>query len=102
MEHSDFKIGTLFGTGSGLWGCTDVGTRTIAAIYLERVEVNGTAGRRTLSREEAEAQGLFRGPPYVVGETSFDEYDLEGCEPDNLGDYPGYEERPRSETGQTL
>jgi len=94
MEHRDFKVGTLFRTGTGLWRCTDVGTRTIAAIYLEQVEVNGTSGRRTLPHDEAEAAGWFRGPPYIVAESVFDEYDLEGCEPDNLLDFPGYEDRP--------
>jgi hypothetical protein len=94
MEHPDFKIGTLFRTATGLWRCTDVGTRTIAAIHLENVEVNGTSGRRTLNHDEAEAQGWFRGPPYIVVEEVFDEYDLEGCEPDNLLDFPGYEYRP--------
>jgi hypothetical protein len=71
-----------------------VGSRTIAAIHFERVEVDGTAGKRILTRDEAEAEGWFEGSPYIVGESIFDEYDLEGCQPDNLLDYPGYEDRP--------
>jgi hypothetical protein len=94
MEHTDFKIGTLFRTGSGLWRCTDVGTRTIGNIHLDKVEANGTQGPETLSRDEAQAQGLFKGPPYVVAEFVFDEYDFEGCEPEKLYDFPGYEDRP--------
>jgi hypothetical protein len=34
----------------------------------------------TLSRNEREAGGWFRGPPYAVVEKVFDEYDIEGCE----------------------
>src|SRR6266566_3151853 len=35
MKHSDFKIGSEFLTETGRWRCTDVGTRTIAAIKLD-------------------------------------------------------------------
>jgi len=41
----------------------------------------GTAGDRTPDQQEAEAEGWFRGPPYAVAETVFDEHDQEGCEP---------------------
>jgi hypothetical protein len=37
--------------------------------------------KRTLTREEAEADGWFNGPSYSVPETVFDEGDMEGCEP---------------------
>ena len=83
MNHSDFKIGTIFYTSAGKWQCTDVGTRVIVAISLEP---------RTLVRsrsENGETQNQERfishdpndlvGPPYFVSEQVFDEYDLEGC-----------------------
>jgi hypothetical protein len=35
--------------------------------------------RRTLDRIEAEAEGWFKGPPYAVAESVFDEYEQEGC-----------------------
>lgn len=61
MKHSDFKIGSFFYTGSGLWKCTDVGTRTICAIKIDE---------KLDFKEE---------PPYSVEEVVFDEYDFEGC-----------------------
>ena len=53
----------------------------ITAIRIDRVAVKSTAadGDRILSREEAEADGWFNGPPYAVAESVFDEYDVEGC-----------------------
>jgi hypothetical protein len=65
MEHSDFKIGIEFLTATGRWRCTDVGTRTIAAIRLD------------LDHDPA----WYNGPPYAVLERVFDEYDIEGCDP---------------------
>ena len=94
MEHSDFKIGTRFVTGSGVWRCTDIGTRTIAAIRLDNFTVTDANGQRTLTEEEAQKAGYFGGPPYMTVEELFDEYDLEGCEPENFLDFPGYEDRP--------
>jgi hypothetical protein len=82
MQHSEFKIGATFHCGGGLWRCTDIGTRTIVAIRIDRVEVGGSAALgRTLSGAEAEAEGWFRGPPYAVVESAFDENDIEGCSP---------------------
>jgi hypothetical protein len=71
MKLADFVIGQEFWCGGRQWRCTDIGTRTIVAIRLER--------RRTLGRAEAEAEGWFNGPPYAVAETVFDEYHQEGC-----------------------
>lgn len=63
MTHSDFYIGLEFFTSAGLaWRCTDVGTRTIAAIRIE-------AGRGD----------WYSGPPYSVEEIVFDENDFPGC-----------------------
>jgi hypothetical protein len=33
--HADFRIGTEFYTETGLWRCTDIGTRTIVAVKVE-------------------------------------------------------------------
>ena len=65
MNHSDFKIGTEFLTATGRWRCTDVGTRTIAAIRLD------------LDHDPA----WYNGPPYAVVERVFDEYGFEDCDP---------------------
>ena len=64
-----------------MWRCTDIDTRTIIAIRIDRVDVerNGSARFETLSNAEAEAAGLFKGPPYVIAESVFDEYDVQGC-----------------------
>jgi hypothetical protein len=65
MEHSDFKIGTEFMTATGRWRCTDVGTRTVAAIRLNH---DGDPF-------------WYSGPPYPVAEHVFDEDDIIGCDP---------------------
>ncbi len=64
MKHGDFRIGREFLCGVGRWRCTDVGTRTIAAIRLN------------MDHDPS----LYNGPPYIVLESVFDEYDFEGCE----------------------
>jgi len=64
MRHSDFRIGCEFLSGSGRWRCTDVGKRTIAAIRLNHDD----------------DPAWYNGPPYAVGESVFDEFDIEGCE----------------------
>ncbi len=80
MQHSEFKIGGIFRCGGRLWRCTDIAMRTIVAIRIDRVEVGGSpALRRTLSGVAAEAEGWFRGPPYAVVESVFDENDIEGA-----------------------
>jgi hypothetical protein len=62
MEHSDFQIGREFWTATGRWRLTDIGTRTIAAIKLDK-----------------EDTFYYDGPPYSVVENNFDEYDMGGC-----------------------
>jgi len=37
MQHSEFKIGGIFRCDGRLWRCTDIGTRTIVAIRIDRV-----------------------------------------------------------------
>lgn len=84
MDHSEFKIGAEFWCGGRTWRCTDMGTRTIVAIRVDSVEVGSNVPElcRTLSRAQAEAEGWFNGPPYAVGESVFDEDDMEGCTPE--------------------
>lgn len=63
MKHSDFTIGCEFEGSAGFrWRCTDVGTRTIAAIQLTDVDPR-----------------LCKGPPYLTRETVFDEHEMERC-----------------------
>jgi len=81
MRHEEFRIGGTFWYGGGQWRCTDIGTRTIVAMRIDRVEVGSGAPerRRILSRTEAEAEGWFNGSPYAIAESVFDEYDMDGC-----------------------
>jgi hypothetical protein len=84
MTHSEFVMGGTFWCGGRLWRCTDIGSRTIIAIRIDQVEVDGSRPelRRTLNRAEAEAEGWFDGPPYAVAEIVFDEDDLKACSVD--------------------
>jgi hypothetical protein len=65
MRHADFSIECEFMTETGRWRCTDVGTRTIAAIRLD------------LDHDPA----WYNGPTYAVAEHVFDEDSIEGCSP---------------------
>jgi hypothetical protein len=69
-------------------GCTDVGTRTVVAIRIDRVEVGCDVPerRRALSRAAAEAEGWFDGPPFAVAESVFDEDDQQICTPEAEGE----------------
>jgi hypothetical protein len=79
MKHSDFSIDETFRCGDGMWRCTDIGTRTIIAILIERVEVESTDPARRGTLSHADAAGWFKGPPYAIAESEFDEYDVQGC-----------------------
>ncbi|MEZ2407334.1 hypothetical protein AB6806_11000 [Bosea sp. RCC_152_1] len=74
-----------FESGGGIWRCTDIGTRIVTAIRVDRVEKASKDGdliaKVVLSRSQAEAEGWFNGPPYAVAEMVFDEDALNGCEP---------------------
>ena len=61
-SKADFHIGLEFWTATGKWRCTDVGTRTIAAIKLDKDDVT-----------------WYSGPPYAVVEHVLDENDFGGC-----------------------
>jgi hypothetical protein len=60
MKLSDFRIKQDFYLSGEKWRCTDIGTRTIAAIKLNHL-------------------AWYNGPPYAVAEELFDEFDIEGC-----------------------
>ena len=83
MKHSDFQIGTEFFTETGRWRCTDVGTRVITAISLEPRDMvrmqGGAHGDQTEESFVSNDPLDLVGPPYMVGEHVFDEYDLDGC-----------------------
>jgi hypothetical protein len=86
MKHSEFEIGKTFWCGKKEWRCTDIGTRTVAAICLDGGEVAEytlgppeTRRIRNVSRDEREMQGWFNGPPYATVERVLDENDFGGC-----------------------
>jgi hypothetical protein len=83
VKHADFRIGTEFFTVAGKWRCTDVGTRVIVAISLEVREMvrvrRDERGERIEERFTSDDPRDLAGPPYMVAEQVFDEYDLAGC-----------------------
>ena len=58
MKHDQFRIGLEFYTATGVWRCTDVGTRVVAAMKLGIPDA-----------------AVYDGPPYAVPEFVFDEDD---------------------------
>jgi hypothetical protein len=63
VKHADFHIGLEFIAGAGFrWRCTDVGTRTILAIQLDRRNPD-----------------WYQGPPYIAKEVVFDEQEMGRC-----------------------
>ncbi len=79
MDRNQFSIGKCFKTGSGLWRCTDVGTRIITAIHL--ADKNG--------KPVYDDPSWFNGPPYAVAEEVFDEDDFGGCRAFDEPDFSG-------------
>ena len=83
MKHSDFQSGTEFFTETGRWRCTDVGTRVITAISLEPRQMvrmrGGAHGDQAEENFVSDDPLDLVGPPYMVVEHVFDEYDLDGC-----------------------
>lgn len=64
MKLDDFEIGKTFYAQAGhKWLCTDKGTRTITAIFLD------------YNKSEV----WFKGPPYSLDEEVFDETDMDSC-----------------------
>ena len=62
MNHEDFKIGLEFWMGANKWRVTDIGTRVIVAIKLDKADPSG-----------------YNGPPYAIVEHALDEYDFPAC-----------------------
>jgi hypothetical protein len=83
MKFGEFQIGMEFRAAEGVWRVTDIGTRTVIAIRIDRVEVGSDDpdSCRTLDCTAAAAAGWFNGPPYTVTEAVFDENDIKGCRP---------------------
>ena len=73
-SSADVHIGDEFTTGAGRFRVTDVGSRVIVAIRVDRVKTND----RVLPGPVAEEHGWFNGPPYAVAEIVFDEDDMHG------------------------
>lgn len=69
MKHSDFSIGTRFFTVVGLWVCTDIGTRTIAAIRVPEDTAEELMG--------ASVEQWLQGPPYALEERLFNEKEIQ-------------------------
>ncbi|EEF25050.1 conserved hypothetical protein [Ricinus communis] len=66
MKLDDFHVGLEFlGPSGALFRCTDVGTRVVAAIELDHEE-----------------SAWYQGPPYIVPELVFDEWDIAHCHRD--------------------
>jgi hypothetical protein len=78
LQANDFEIGTYFTNGWALWLCTDVGSRIIAGIRVDRVETATLRdGVRTNGSVDARRDpSWLSGPPYKIAEMVFDEDDL--------------------------
>jgi hypothetical protein len=86
MKHSEFKVGSEFRCGEGHYRCTDIGSRTIIGIRIDRISTasqtaRGNISQKTIVKGDAEADGWFKGPSYAVSEIVFDEEDQKGCSP---------------------
>jgi hypothetical protein len=84
MKHSDFELGKEFVCGGSTWRVTDIGKRVIIAIQIDAGDgfvdqFHDGISSPSLTREDAEKNGWFNGPPYAVEEVVFDEYDFGGC-----------------------
>jgi len=79
MLPSQFKVGDAFTNGRALFRCTDIGSRVVIGIPIDRAEIvevrHGVQSRRVVDLRE-EPSWLI-GPPYSVGELVFDEHDLD-------------------------
>ncbi len=87
-KPSDFKIGDEFDYHGKTYRVTDIGTRTIVVIRIDKADIASRIRKseidiRSISREEAEKAGWFKGPPYAVAEHVFDEDHFAGMEDDD-------------------
>jgi hypothetical protein len=62
MKLEDFEIGKEFYRYNILCRCTDIGTRTVAYIILDKDD-----------------ESWYNGPPYAIVEHLADEYDMHVC-----------------------
>lgn len=87
MDLRDFAIDQAFTNGGrSLWLCTDIGTRVVVAIRLDRAETvsvvvrGGEPGPETHAVvDPREDRGWLSGPPYALAEEVFDEHALPIC-----------------------
>lgn len=82
MLLSEFKIGLDFRFRGALYRCTDIGTRTIAAINMTEVWVTKTkanTGEKQRVRVANVSQAAFNGPPYGVEEIVLPQTILDEC-----------------------
>lgn len=85
MKHGDFGIGETFWCGGRQWRCTDIGTRTVVAICIDRIRMTGNSLEITqrLGGADPAVEGWLMGPPYALAEAVFDEDDQEACQRTN-------------------
>jgi hypothetical protein len=82
-----FQIGSAFSTGRALWRCTDIGTRSITAMRIDRVVTPRPRGEQEtwatdqVATDPRKLPSWTNGPPYALAEFSFDEQDIETLEP---------------------
>lgn len=84
MKLAEFQIGQEFTMSDHRWRCTDIGSRVVVAIRLSGPHEIGGSKPRILTREEAEAIGMFNGPTYIVHETAIDEDSMKACFSDGV------------------
>ncbi|HEY3320972.1 MAG TPA: hypothetical protein VGP72_10945 [Planctomycetota bacterium] len=79
MDLKDFRIGVSFFLSGRKYLCTDVGSRTVAAIPLADLTIRRNGNETPISESEARKHGWLSGPPYPVQELILDEIDIEAC-----------------------
>lgn len=86
MTHAEFKIGGHFRCGGRRWRCTDIGSRVVVAICVELprdvVQFHAWPTGEWAETIPTDDPSWFNGPPYAVAEHVFDEYGIDGCEPE--------------------
>jgi hypothetical protein len=64
VDHAEFRIGSLFWCGGGLWRCTDVGSRVIVAIRIDAAEMGGPVATELKVRFSRAGSGRRSGRGY--------------------------------------
>ena len=79
MLPNQFKVGDAFTNRRALFRCTDIGSRVVIGIPIDRAEIvemrNGVQSRCIVDLRKEPSRLI--GPPYGLGELVFDEYDLD-------------------------